>query len=189
MNRFHLWPWKAPVDEEVDRELAFHLEMRTREFVDRGMSVADARREAERRMGDVERVRAACRTLGEGRDRRMRRLEYVRELRQDIGFAWRQMRRNPGFTVVAAFTLALGIGGTTAIFSAVDAVVLRPLPLRDPARLMIVAETFAGLPADVSAGNYTDANAGVTAFEDGLAAEQYSNFNLADGGMAERIVG
>jgi predicted permease len=189
MNRFHVWPWKARVDDEVDDELAFHLEMRTREYIDRGFSATDARREAERRMGDVERVRAACRTLGEGRDRRMRRIEYASELRQDIGFAWRQMQRNPAFALVASLTLALGIGGTTAIFSAVDAVVLRPLPLRDPARLMVVAELFQGSPADVSAGDYTDANAGVTTFEGGLAAEQYSNFNLADGGTPERIVG
>jgi hypothetical protein len=121
-------------------------------------------------MGDVERVRAACRTLGEGRDRRMKRIEYASELGQDVGFAWRQMRRNPGFTLVAVLTLALGIGGTTAIFSAVDAVVLRPLPLRDPARLMVVAEVFQGSPSDVSAGNYTDANAAITSFASGLAA-------------------
>ena len=189
MNRFYLWPWKAPVDDEVDDELTFHLEMRTREYIDRGFSTADARREAERRMGDVERVRAACRTLGEGRDRRMRRIEYASELRQDIGFAWRQMRRHPGFALVASLTLALGIGGTTAIFSAVDAVVLRPLPLRDPARLMVVAETWKGMPSDVSAGNFTDANAGITSFDGGLTAEQFSSFNLADGGTPERIIG
>jgi predicted permease len=99
------------------------------------------------------------------------------------------MRRHPGFTLVAALTLALGIGGTTAIFSAVDAVVLRPLPLRDPTRLMVVAETFEGMPADVSAGNYTDANAGVTSFDGGLAAEQFSSFNLAEGGTPERLIG
>src|SRR5947207_15748067 len=189
MNRFYLWPWKAPVDDEVDDELTFPLEMRTREYIDRGFSTADARREAERRMGDVERVRAAWRTLGEGRDRRMKRIEYASELGQDVGFAWRQMRRNPGFTLVAVLTLALGIGGTTAIFSAVDAVVLRPLPLRDPARLMVVAELFQGSPADVSAGDYTDANAGVTTFEGGLAAEPYSSFNLAEGGTPERVIG
>ena len=119
----------------------------------------------------------------------MRRIEYVTELRQDVGFTWRQMRRNPGFTLVATLTLALGIGGTTAIFSAVNAVVLRPLPLREPARLMVVAETFQGSPADVSAGDYTDANAGVTSFEGGLAAEQYSSFNLAEGGTPERVIG
>ena len=189
MTRFYRWPWKAPIDDEVDDELAFHLEMRTREYVDRGLNPADARREAARRMGDVERVRAACRTLGEGRDRRMRRIEYMTELRQDVSFTGRQMRRNPGFTLVATLTLALGIGGTTAIFSAVDAVVLRPLPLREPARLMVVAETFQGSPADVSAGDYTDANAGVTSFEGGLAAEQYSSFNLAEGGTPERVIG
>ena len=189
MTRFHRWPWKPPVGDEVDDELAFHLEMRARELFERGMTTADARREAERRMGDVERVRAACRTLGEGRDRRMRRMEYASELGQDVGFAWRQMRRNPGFTLVAVLTLALGIGGTTAIFSAVDAVVLRPLPLRDPSRLMVVAEVFQGAPSDVSAGNYTDANAGITSFAGGLAAIQNSSFNLSEGGTPERVIG
>ena len=190
MSRFYKWPWKPPrVADEVDDELALHVEMRTREFIERGMGPLEARREAERRLGDVHRVRAACRAIAEGRDRDMRRAEYFSELRQDVGFAWRQLLRNPGFTLVALLTLALGIGGTTAIFSAVYAVVLKPLPLRDPARLLFVGETFQGMPSAMSAGNYTDANAGVTTFENGLAAEQFSSFNLSEGGTPERVIG
>jgi putative ABC transport system permease protein len=189
--RFDSWPWKPRVDDEVDDELTFHLEMRTRELVERGMNAAAARREAERRMGNIDRVRAACRALGEGRDRHMRRVQYLSEFVQDLGFAWRQLRRNPGFALVAVLTLALGIGGSTAIFSAVYAVVMRPLPLRDPARLMVVGETVRDMPAvagSVSAGNYVDVVAGTTTFE-GIAAEQFSNVNLAEGGAPERIVG
>src|SRR5437899_301330 len=153
------------------------------------MDPVEARRAAESRLGDVERVRAQCRTIAEGRDRDMRRAEYVSELGQDAVFAGRQLIRNPGFTLIALLTLALGIGGTTAIFSAVYAVVLKPLPLRDPSRLFFVGETFQGSPSSMSAGNYTDADASVTVFENGLAAEQFSNFNLSEGGTPERVVG
>jgi predicted permease len=90
---------------------------------------------------------------------------------------------------VAVLTLALGIGCTTAIFSAVYAVVLRPLPLRDPARLMLVGEIYDGVPRVMSVGNYVDTNEAVPDFEDGLAALNYANFNLADETAPERVVG
>jgi putative ABC transport system permease protein len=189
--RFYTWPWKPRVTDEVDDELSFHIEMRTRELIESGMPAAEARREAERRMGDIDRVRARCRALGEGRDKHMRRVQYLSELRHDLAFAWRQLRRTPGFAFVAVLTLALGIGGSTAIFSAVYAVVMRPLPLRDPSRLMVLGETFrdmVGRAGSVSAGNYTDVVAGTTTF-DGISAEQFSNFNLAESGTPERIVG
>jgi putative ABC transport system permease protein len=190
ISRFYRWPWKpAHVEDEVDDELALHVEMRTREFIERGVDPAEARRLAETKLGDVDRVRAECRTIAEGRDRDMRRTEFFDELGQDVRFAGRQLMRNPGFTLVAILTLALGIGGTTAIFSAVYAVVLKPLPVRDPARLFFVGETYQGSPSSMSAGNYTDANTSVTTFEHGLAAEQFSSFNLSEGGTPERVVG
>ncbi len=83
LMRFSAWPWKPRLDDEVDDELAFHIEMRTRELVERGMTPAAARREAERRFGNVARVRETCRELGKGRDRHMRRATYLAELRQD----------------------------------------------------------------------------------------------------------
>ena len=119
----------------------------------------------------------------------MRRTQYLSELRQDVAFTWRQLVKNPGFTAMAVLTLALGIGGTTAIFSAVYAVVLQPLPLREPARLMIVGEMYGGDVGVMSVGNYVDTNAGVTTFDQGLAAANDLNFNLSDGGAPERIVG
>src|SRR4051794_26581015 len=134
MGFFNRVTWRPKVAQEVEEELAFHLEMRTREYVERGMDPAAARREAEQRFGDVRHMRTALTALGEGRNRHMQRTEYLSELRHDISFAWRQLIKNPGFTAVAVLTLALGIGGTTAIFSAVHAVVLQPLPLADPAR-------------------------------------------------------
>ena len=180
--------WRPRVAEEVDEELAFHVEMRTRELVDRGMDPAAARREAERRLGDIGGVRATLRALGARRNQHMQRTQYFGELAQDVAFTFRQLRKNPGFTAVAVLTLALGIGGTTAIFSAVYAVVLRPFPLFETERLHVVGETFQGMISSMSAGNYTDANAGVTAF-DGLAAEQFASFNLSDGVTPERVIG
>jgi putative ABC transport system permease protein len=188
MGFFNRVAWRPDVDQEVNDELAFHLEMRTREYIERGMEPAAARREAEKRLGDVRHIRTALETLGKGRNRHMQRTEYLSELRQDIVFAWRQLVKNPGFTTVAILTLALGIGGTTAIFSAVYAVVLQPLPLADPARLMVVSETYQGSPSDVSAGNYTDAAAGVPAFA-GLSALRFSSFNLSEGTTPERVIG
>ena len=86
----------------------------------------------------------------------MRRTEYFSELIQDVTFAFRQLLKNPGFTVVAVITLALGIGATTAIFSAVHAVVLRPLPFPDPDRILAVYEDYRSGRGNVSAGNYVD---------------------------------
>src|SRR4051812_30928592 len=116
VNTFYRRPWKEPVNAEVDEEVAFHLEMRTREFIAQGMDPDSARREAQRRFGDVDHARAALRALGKGRDRHMTRMQYLSELLQDLAFTLRQLRKNPGFAAIAILTLALGIGGTTAIF-------------------------------------------------------------------------
>ena len=118
----------------------------------------------------------------------MRRAEYWPELLQDVTFAFRHFVAQPGFTIVSLLTLAIGIGATSAIFSAVHAVVLQPLPYPAPDRLVNVYEDYQGQPGGVSAGNFTDARAGATAFKE-LAAVQYSSFNLAYEGSAERVTG
>jgi predicted permease len=180
--------WRGSVDDEVDAELAFHIEMRARELVARGMTAEDARAAAVRRFGDIKRVNATCRREGRRRDRDMRRTEYLSELAQDVTFAWRQLLRNPGFTIVAVVTLALGIGATAAIFSAVHAVVLRPLPVPHPERIIAVYTDWRGNPGNVSAGNFVHGIANVRAFT-AVTAIQYSSFNLADSEDAERIIG
>ena len=118
----------------------------------------------------------------------MRRIEYVSELSQDVMFGWRQLLRNPAFAIVAIFTLALGIGATSAIFSVVHAVVLRPLPLPDPDRIVAVYEFWRGNNGNVSAGNYVDAVAASSSFSH-TTAVQYSSFNVGDAADAERIIG
>jgi putative ABC transport system permease protein len=180
--------WKQRVEDEVDSELAFHVEMRTREYVARGMSASDARELAIRRFGDINRVNHTCRDIGRLRDRDVRRTEYFSELVQDVTFAIRQMIKNPAFTVVAVVTLALGIGATTAIFSAVKAVVLQPLPFPHPDRIMAIYEDTRNGRGNVSAGNYVDGIEPVQKFE-AVTAVQYSSFNLSDAGQPERVVG
>jgi len=189
MNPFNRVFWRPRVPDEVDEELAFHAEMRARELIAAGMDPADARREAQRRLDGLGRTRRSLHALGADRNQHMARMQYAGELRQDIVFTLRQLVKNPGFAAIAILTLALGIGATTAIFSAVYAVVLQPLPLRDPSRLLLVGEIWEGRPQVMSVGNYVDTNAAVPDFDNGLAAVNYANYNLADETAPERVVG
>jgi putative ABC transport system permease protein len=134
------WLWRVPPDQEIDEEIALHIEMRTREFIARGMDRTAARALAIERMGDVASVKRTCVDLGRKRDREMRLTQWLEELYADVTFAWRQLRAAPGFTIVAALTLALGIGANSAIFALVDATLLKPLPYGDPARLVTIWE-------------------------------------------------
>lgn len=180
--------WRASVEDEVDGELAFHVEMRAQELEARGMGRREARDAALGRFGDINRVNAACRSIGRGRDRDMRRTEYLSELTQDLTFAVRQLLASPGFTLVALLTLALGIGATAAIFSAVQAVVLRPLPLPDPSRLLAIYSAWPNGRGALSAGNYVDGVESAQSFS-ATTAIRYSSFNVAEGGEAERVIG
>ena len=135
------WLWRVPLHQEIDEELEFHLELRTRELVERGMEPGAARALALRRMGDVTRVKRTCVDVGRKRDREMRIQQWLEEFRADVTFAVRQLRGAPVFTLVAVITLALGIGANSAIFALVDATLLRPLPYGDPSRLVAVYET------------------------------------------------
>jgi hypothetical protein len=109
------WLWRVPLEQEVDEELAFHIEMRTRELVERGMDSRSARAEAIARLGDLRRLRQTCVGLGRKRDREMRLVRWIEELRDDVKFALRQLWRAPAFTAVAVTTIALGIGANSAI--------------------------------------------------------------------------
>ena len=113
---------------------------------------------------------------------------WFTDVRQDLGYAVRQLARTPAFTAIATLTLALGIGATTAIFSAVRSVVLRPFPFAHPERVVAVTERWQGSEGDVSDGNFADWHARQTAFEQ-LAAEQFTDFTLADASSADRLTG
>ena len=120
---------------DVEAELAFHVEMRVRELVEQGETPERARALALERFGDYESARRECVTINQRRKRHMQRTEYLTELRQDVGYAFRMLRRTPAFTAAALLTLALGIGANSAIFSVVHGVLLESLPYRDADRL------------------------------------------------------
>jgi hypothetical protein len=169
--------WRVPIDQEVDEEIALHLELRTRELIARGVDPDTARRQAQERMGDVGSVKRELRELGRKRDRDMKITTWLEELRHDVAFSFRQLGKAPAFTAVAVATLALGIGANSAIFALVDATLLRPLPFANPDRLVAVHETSGDTRDDASPLNLRDWGARSRSFE-GMAG-----FTPGVGGM------
>jgi putative ABC transport system permease protein len=123
---------KDKVEQDMDQELRFHLEMQIEENIGRGMSPAEARREALLRFGGVEKFKEECRDV--------RGAPLIESLLQDVRYGARILFRNPGFTVVAVLTLGLGIGANTAIFSVIYGVLMKPLPYTDGNQLVIVQQ-------------------------------------------------
>jgi predicted permease len=121
---------REQLEDELDEELRFHLDAQIAEYVRGGMDPAAARREAQRLFGGVEKVKEECRD--------QRRVGFLEDLMQDVGYGVRALGNAPGFAAVAILTLALGIGANTAIFSVVHGVLLAPLPYPEGERLLLV---------------------------------------------------
>jgi putative ABC transport system permease protein len=155
VRRLNLFPQRE-IERDIDEELDYHIERRTEDNIAAGMPAAEAREAALRRFGDTSAVRNACRRIGMERARARRRAEMIDQLTQDGSYALRTLIKRPGFVAVAVLTLALGIGGTTALFSVVDGVLFRPLDFPAPDRLVLLWGVETGMKTGSSATSYPD---------------------------------
>jgi putative ABC transport system permease protein len=166
--------WKPWLDDEIADELAFHLEMRAREYAARGLAPAAAAAAARRRFGDLARVEAACRAIGRGRDRAQRRGRWLAELARDLRLAGRRLTDRPGSTLLVVLALAAGLAGAATAWRVARAV-LRPLPFAEPAALLRLRQVDPrGAELAASIADYADwrrlgrdlaGTAGMAAFE------------------------
>jgi putative ABC transport system permease protein len=123
---------------DLDDELRFHVEMRVRDFMARGMSETEARAATALRLGDLADARGECVTIANRTQRRMTRAQILDAFGQDVKFALRSLGRQKAWTAIAVLTLALGIGANSAMFSVLNRVLLNPLPYPDADRVVIV---------------------------------------------------
>lgn len=123
---FRLVGRAAPVEREIDAELEFHFQAEQERLVAAGMSPEAARAEARRRFGDMGRTRTELARIDRGRRMKERRVSWIEDLSQDLGYALRGLKRQPGFALVIVLMLGLGIGANAVMFGLVDRLLLKP---------------------------------------------------------------
>src|SRR5215471_10843885 len=169
------------VHQEIEAELQFHLEMRTEENIRSGMTPEEAGSEAQKRFGPAGRIKEDGYDVRGGR--------WLETIWRDTRYAIRLLIKRPGFTVVAILTLGLGIGANTAIFSVINALLLRPLPIERPGELVTLNTTFEGHSfTTFSYPNYKDYRDRNQAFA-GLIAYQFAPLSMSHEGINERLWG
>lgn len=172
-------------DRDLDEELNFHLDRQAEKNMQAGMPREQAIRQARIDFGGTARIKEEChRAWGTA---------FLEIMIQDIGYGARLLVRNPGFSTTALLTLALGIGAATAIFSLVDVVLLRPLPYRDPQRLIEIYEDHSGVGVGLAwdldtPGGYVDLKRQTQIFDDVAAVDNGNEFSLLAGGGEPRTV-
>jgi putative ABC transport system permease protein len=177
------FPFGRKRDKDLDEEIRSHLNMAARDREDRGESPERAELNARRELGNQGLIKEVTREMwGWG---------ALERLAQDFRYALRQMRRNPGFTAIAVLTLMLGLGATTAIFTVVQSILLRPLAYAEPERLVRVYETL--VPQSdrgaVSYPNLQDLRAQARSFSLLQAYTSGGGLSMQHGGEAERVAG
>ena len=151
------------VDQELDEELQYHLERQIREGLNSGLTPKEARYAASRAMGGIAKSKEECRD--------MRGMNFIDDLLRDLRYAGRNLRRSPGFAALAILIMALGIGANTAVFSVVNAVLLKPLSYRDPERIVTLSnfstsrEAPTALSKQVSVPDFQDWHDQSSSFE------------------------
>ena len=171
------------VEAELDDELRFHFEQQVEKCIRSGMTREEARRQARLSVGGIDQVKEEC--------REERGVQHMENLLQDLRYGWRMLVKKPAFTIVAVLTLALGVGANTAIFSIVNAVLLRSLPYRDPDRLVRIFFNEPGVGLrDVrfSKPELDDLQTRAGVFEDVTPIFEGSE-NLTGAGQPERVEG
>ncbi|PYT22968.1 MAG: permease, partial [Acidobacteria bacterium] len=169
---------KRKLEENLDDELQFHIEMRVQEFIATGMAPEDARHQATRLFGD--------RLLLKEKTREMDTIGWIETLWQDLRYATRTFLRTPIFATVAVVSLALGIGANTAIFSLIDAVLLESLPVRDPRHLVLVWEKPS---APLSYPLYKHIRDRNQVFSGVVAFHAFAGWNVNSNGETEPMTG
>jgi len=175
--------WRKRKQSDFAAEIEAHLELETEQLKEQGLSDEEARGAARRAFGNV--------TRAQERFYESARWLWWDHTVQDLRYGLRMLRKNPGFTAITVLTLALGIGANTAIFSVINAALLKPLPYPHPERLVLVWESapFFGLhDSPVAPANYRDWKARSHSFEE-MGALDDNSYSLTGGGAPELIEG